>query len=92
MTPSASALIELATGPTLTQRGTWVGFLEGVFVTILTAIDILFADELFRFRISFRVADPDLAEPSDWEIMGRYIGWTSMTILALVGYILGLLS
>ena len=91
MTPSVSSLIELVTGPELTRRGTWVGFLEGVFVTILTAIDILFADELFRFRISFRVADPDLAEPSDWEIMGRYIGWTSMTILALVGYILGLL-
>ena len=92
MTPSTSALIELVTGPTLIRRGSWVGFLLGIFSSILAVVEILFADELFRFKISFKVADPDHVDPSDWEIAARYISWTSLTLLAIVSYIVGLFS
>ena len=90
MEPPVSSLIELVAGPELTKQGTWAGFAGGVFITILTIVEILFADEIFRFRIFFKVADPDHAEPSDWEIAGRYIGWTAMTLIAAAGYLSGL--
>ena len=61
-----------------------------VFICILNAISILFADELFRWNLAFQIRNVDNAEPSDWEIAGRYIGWTVMTIMALVIFITGL--
>lgn len=51
---------------------------------------ILFADELFRFQLSFRVRDVENAEPTDWELFGRYAGWTVLPIAALVIFLLGL--
>ena len=90
MEPPLYAIIELAFGPELTNRGSWMGFLGGIFLSILCVIDILFADELFRFRISFRVSDPDSVDPSDWEIASWYIGWTSIAILILICYMKGL--
>ena len=92
LTPDTSALIDLVTGPTLIQRGSWAGFLGGIFSTILAVIDILFAEELFRLKISFRVADPDNVDPSDWEIASWYISWTSLVILAMVSYLVGLFA
>lgn len=92
MTPSTFALIQLVTGPTLIRRGTWVGFLLGIFSSTLAVVEILFADELFRFKVAFKVADPDQVDPSDWEIAGRYISWTSLALLAIVSYIVGLFS
>ena len=92
LTPATSALIDLVTGPKLIQRGSWAGFLGGIFSTILAVINILFADELFRLKISFKVADPDNVDPSDWEIASWYISWTSLAILALVSYLVGLFA
>jgi hypothetical protein len=56
----------------------------------MTAVSILFADELFRWNLAFQIRNADRAEPSDWEIAGRYIGWTALTIMALVLYVMGL--
>ena len=50
----------------------------------------LFADELFRWDLSFRVRDVEQAEPSDWEIASRYIGWTFCILMALLIFIKGL--
>ena len=57
---------------------------------IVTAISILFADELFRWNLSFQIRDADRAEPSDWEIATRYIAWTVMPVMAMVIFIAGL--
>ena len=65
----------------------WFG---AVFICILNALSIFFADELFRWNLAFQIRNVDHAEPSDWEIAGRYIGWTVMTIMALVIFITGL--
>lgn len=88
--PSAAAILELMNGPELTHKGERAAWFGAVFICILNALSIFFADELFRWNLAFRIRNADHAEPSDWEIAGRYIGWTVMTIMALVIFIMGL--
>ena len=90
LAPSASAILTLMDGPVLTSKGSWMGWFGGVFLSILAAAMILFADELFRWKLSFQIRNADRAEPSEWEIAERYLCWTLLPIMALVCYILGL--
>lgn len=61
-----------------------------VFICILNALFILFADELFRLNLVFEVRNVDKVEPSEWTITGRYIRCTIMTIIAFAIFIMGL--
>ena len=88
--PSVSDLLMVMAGPPLTHKGSWFGWVTGLITCILTAVDILFADELFRLHMAFHISRAEDAEPSDWEIAGRYIGWTVMPVIALVLFIIGL--
>ena len=90
MEPNASTIYELLHEPELTHKGEMFIWFEAVFICILNAFFILFADELFRWNLAFQIRNVDNAEPSDWEIAGRYIGWTAMTIMALVLFVMGL--
>lgn len=90
MKPSVSVIYELTQGPELTHKGFAFGWFGGVLLCILNALSMFFADELFRMHLAFRVRDPQYAEPSDWEISGRYIGWTVMTAMALAVFLMGL--
>jgi hypothetical protein len=90
MEPSASTVLRLMEGPELTHKGEWFAWFGGLFISLITVVSILFADELFRLHLVFRVRDVELVEPSDWEIAGRYIGWTLMGVLVLATYIMGL--
>ena len=64
--------------------------LGAVFLSILNAVSILYADELFHWNLSFQIRNAETAEPSDWELMERYLSWTALTIVVLVIYIVGL--
>ncbi|HIR60880.1 MAG TPA: hypothetical protein IAB37_04825 [Candidatus Faecivivens stercoravium] len=88
--PSVSDILMVMAGPPLTHKGSWLGWVMGVIACILTAVDILFADELFRLHMAFHISRAEDAEPSDWEIAGRYIGWTVLPAIALVLFIIGL--
>ena len=88
--PSATTIIELINGPKLTHKGEWSAWFGAVLLCIVNAVSILFADELFRWSLAFRIRNADLAEPSDGEIVGRYIAWTSLTVMALVTFVIGL--
>ena len=90
MEPSASTIYELLNEPELTHKGEAFVWFEAVFICILNTLSILFVDELFRWNLAFQIRNVENAEPSDWEIAGRYIGWTAMTIMALVLFIMGL--
>lgn len=90
MEPPASTILDLMAGPELTHKGEWLAWFCGVLVCIITAVSILFADELFHWNLSFRIRNADRAEPSDWEIAGRHIGWTLLSITALILFIAGL--
>lgn len=90
--PGANNVLELMSGPGLTHKGSWWGYFAGVFACLITAAYILYADELFRWQLSFSIRNADKAEPSDWEIAGRYISWTVLPVMALVVFIIGLRS
>lgn len=90
MEPSVTNVLDLLEGPELIHRGDWTAWLGGVFCCVVTALSILFVDELFRFQLSFSIRNVEDAEPSEWEIMGRYIAWTVLPIMALVVFIMGL--
>lgn len=77
-------------GPELTHKGEWFAWFGAVFICAFNAIIILFADELFRWNLSFQIRDADRAEPSDWQIASRYIGWTVLAIAALAVFVAGL--
>ena len=88
--PSVGTVIQLALGPELTHRGHWIVWFVGLAMCVASAVSILFADELFRWNLAFRVRDAYDVEPSDWEISSRYIGWTLEPIFAFIIFILGL--
>ena len=90
--PGANNVLELLSGPRLTHKGSWWGYFAGVFICLITAASILYADELFRWGLSFSIRHPERAEPSDWEIAGRYISWTALAVMALAVFIIGLRS
>ena len=88
--PSASTIYELINDPELTHKGEALAWFGAAFIGVLNVLSILFADELFRWNLLFQIRNVENAEPSDWEIAGRYIGWTVMTIISLVIFITGL--
>lgn len=90
MEPSAYTILDLMNAPDLTHKGTWLVWFGGVFVCVLNALSILFADELFRFQLSFQIRDAEHAEPTDWEIGCRYFGWVLIAIMAFAIFIMGL--
>lgn len=90
MEPSASTIYELLNEPQLTHKGEALAWFGAVFISILNALSILFADEMFRWNLLFQIRNVENAEPSDWKIASRYIGWTVMTIMVLVIFIMGL--
>lgn len=90
MKPSISTIYELIQTPELTHKGVDIAWFGAVFLCFLNALSILFADELFRFNLSFQIRNVEHAEPSDWEISERYIGWTVIAIMALVLFVVGL--
>lgn len=88
--PSIGVILDLARGPSLTHLGDWRVYILGVVFCIAAGLATAFTEELYRFHLSFRVRDPETAEPADWEIAGRYISWTLMPIAAAVIFIAGL--
>ena len=90
MKPSISTIYELTDNPELTHKGEGLAWFGAVFICILNMLSILFADELFRWSLSFQIRNAEHAEPSDWEIAGRYVSWTAIAIIALVLFIVGL--
>lgn len=90
MEPSVITILDLMGEPELTHKGNWLAWFGAVFICVLNVLSILFADELFRWNLRFQIRNVDHAEPSDFEIAGRYISWTVLKIMALVVFVMGL--
>lgn len=90
MEPTPYQIVSLLRGPELTHRGQWEIYGMMLFSSLLVALSVLFADELFYLSLTFRVRDAEYAEPSDWEIASRFISWTILTGAILLGYCMGL--
>lgn len=90
MKPDAADILRIALAPELTHKGDWLVWFGAVCISLLNAATILYADELFRWNLSFQIRNTEDVEPSEWEMLSRYLGWAVLTILAFVVYILGL--
>ena len=90
LAPSATEILELVGNPKLISKGDWLVWFYAVFISGMTVVHILFADEIFRWNLAFQIRNVEGAEPSEWEITGRYIAWTLLPIAALIMYIIGL--
>ncbi|MBR4304343.1 MAG: hypothetical protein IKT81_03325 [Clostridia bacterium] len=88
--PNIYTIIALTRNPELTHKGSMLILLGSIFLFALNTISILFIDEIFRFNLSFQINNPEDAEPSDFEIMGRYILWTMLTVIPIAFLIYGL--
>lgn len=90
MAPTIRDIYALLTTPPLTHKGEGMAWLAGVVICIVNAATLLFADELFHWKMSFLLRNAEGAEPSDWELGQRFISGATLGILALVVFVLGL--
>ena len=90
MKPVPYQIVSLLRGPELTHKGHWEVCFLGLVLAFITAVSILFADELFYLSICFRVENAETAEPSDWYITCRNFGWVFLTIMTGVILLMGL--
>lgn len=82
--------LELFNDPELTHKGSWLAWFCGVLICIVNTLSMLFADKLFHLSMSLQIRNADDAEPSDWELAGRYISWAVLPVAAVVCFVLGL--
>lgn len=87
ITRAISLLLE---GPSLRSRVHGEGYFLGTLVVAINVVAILFADELFRWNLRWSIRHPERAEPSEWELFSRGFSWVVLTIVALIGYMMGL--
>ena len=87
ITRAISLLLE---GPSVRSRVHGEGYFLGTLVVVINAVAILFADELFRWNLRWSIRHPERAEPSEWELFSRGFSWVVLTIVALIGYMMGL--
>lgn len=66
------------------------GLSIGILLCIVNTFSILYADELFRWKIRNRVADPKTVIPSKIELGSRWVGWVICTAVAVLLFVLGL--
>lgn len=66
------------------------GLSIGILLCIINAVTVLYADELFRWKMRHRVEDPNTIVPSKTELGSRWVGWVICTGVSLVVYIVGL--
>ena len=90
MAPTDTAVVNLAYGPELMHKGNWRGWFFALLLCLITAVLMLYEEELFRWQLHFRIRDPEKAEPSEWELASRYIGPVLFLLMSLVVLITGL--
>lgn len=88
--PEAEDLLYFAMKPPITHRGDWRFYWLGVFLAVLNAAGILFAEELFVWHMHWHINDPEEATPSDWELFSRYFGWGLLIVVSLFCFANGL--
>lgn len=76
----------------MTRRADWLYFFCALLFAAFNAVSLLYAEELFTFRMSFLVADPKGVEPSEWELLGRRAGWVLFLAVEVVLFFAGLFS
>lgn len=66
------------------------GLSIGILLCIINAVSVLYADELFRWKLRGRMAEPEKAIPSKTELGSRWVGWFICTGVSILLFVLGL--
>ena len=66
------------------------GLSIGCILCIVNIASILYADEMFRWKIRGRVAEPEKAVPSKTELASRWVSWIICTAVSSLLFVLGL--
>ncbi len=74
-----------------TEHCIWIFWFLGLFFCLVDAHGILYADENFRWHLSWRVRHPEQAEPSRNELDRREIAAVFGLLAALAFFLMGLL-
>ena len=88
--PTAQTIFMLVHGPELTHHGYGQCWLIGLFLSVLTIIAMLFADEIFDFCMMFVIKDYSSSEPTGLELTTRYAYWTIAVVAIIAIYVIGL--
>ena len=88
--PGVEFILTLLYKPELTNKGDALGWFTGFVICMASILSILYADELFRWNLSFQINDVEKAEPSDWELTSRALSWVLLPIFALIVFLVGL--
>lgn len=90
--PSLRTLIRFSQLPQPdAHRGNPLMWSLGLFLAVVAFLLIRFDDAIFRLNLSFRIRHPEDAEPSDWEIAGRVLGWLAFAVLSFGVFLAGLI-
>lgn len=92
--PSCDDLVRFTLGAeaNMTHKGDWMYYALALLAAVFNAASLLYAEELFIFHMSFRVAEPERVEPSEWELFTRHVGWGVLLLLELILLFTGLFS
>lgn len=74
-----------ARGPELTHRGSWLGYLGMVLLTLLLMLDVHCPEFFFNLRYCWHVEDP---EPTAFYRRMQEVGWMVYPFLLLIGYLI----
>ena len=88
--PSVTVIAQMMFGPGLSHYGSGGFWFCGLLLSFITALSVVYADELFRWNMRRTIRNAEGAEPSDWYVLSRGISWTVASIAILVIYIIGL--
>lgn len=88
--PGAATILRLLYAPNVAWRANFTGLACGIVLCVVCMVSLLYADELFRWNLRFRIRNTEDAEPSEWELFSRQLSWVVCTGLAVVIFILGL--
>lgn len=90
MVPRVDDLLDLYVGPELIHNGDPRCWFVGLILLIGAALSVLFADTLFRLRISLSDDEFDEVSPSVWEYALRHIIRIVLISSAILVFIIGL--
>lgn len=65
------------------------GLPVGILLCVINVFTVLYADELFRWKMRRRVEDPKGLVPSRAELGSRWVGWILCTCVSLAVFAAG---
>lgn len=91
--PDLEAVLHFSVRPEAdSHRGDLRFFALGTLAAGMAALAALFAEQLFRRHMAFHIREPEKAQPSDWELVSRVLGWLVLTGVSLTAYLVGLFT